>query len=160
MNSTRFPPAWNGENPVDIFHTLLERENAKSFRDQFLDFPLRADWAIWIFTANDPDKIPATILDRLLVLPVRPLQEEQMRAFVGQRLEEAIGAYGGAFRAELDHQALDSLARAPTREMLRIIDVAIGIAAAAGRARVLPADVLKAEKLCSAITGKRRFGFL
>lgn len=40
----KIPTAWNGEQPIDIFHTLLERENAKAFRDQLLDFPIRADW--------------------------------------------------------------------------------------------------------------------
>lgn len=156
----KIPPAWNGENPVDIFHTLLERENAKAFRDQFLDFPIRADWALWAFTANDLAKIPATILDRLLILRVARLDEAQKRAFIRRRIAEVIGAYDGVFRAEINDEALDILARADTRKMFRIVDIAIGLAAAAGRNRLLPRDFEESERLCGQACEQKRFGFL
>ena len=33
----------NYGNPLDVFHTLLEPESARAFRDAYLDIPLRAD---------------------------------------------------------------------------------------------------------------------
>jgi len=50
---------------------LLERENARAFRDQLLDIPIRADWVNWIFTANSLAEIPAPISDRLLILQMQ-----------------------------------------------------------------------------------------
>lgn len=156
----KIPRSAHDERPVDIFHTLLERENARVFRDQFLDFPMRADCAIWAFTANEPEKIPASILDRLFIFHIEPLSEEQRRSFVLRAIRDAQARWGGCVKARLDGKSLERLSRIPTRQLFRLIDVAIGVAATARRNRLLRGDFEEAERLTGQSAAPLKIGFL
>jgi ATP-dependent Lon protease len=153
-------PANSTGDPIDMLHSLLERENARLFRDQFLDFPMRADKAIWFFTANEADKIPTTIRDRLLLQTIAPLNDVQKHEFAMQRLEDALARYEGVFEAVVDDQIIDLLARVGARKLMQMIDVAIGVAAAAGRYRLRTSDFLEAQRVCGGDINAKRFGFL
>jgi hypothetical protein len=56
----------NYGNPLDPFHSLLEPESARAFRDAYLDIPLRADRILWFFTANEIDTLRSSLIDRQL----------------------------------------------------------------------------------------------
>jgi ATP-dependent Lon protease len=156
----KIPRVGHDERPIDIFHTLLEKENAKVFRDQFLDFPMRADCAIWAFTANELEKIPASILDRLFIFEIAALDDEQRREFIRRAIKDALVKWGSKARSSLDGKMFDQLTRLPTRQMFRLIDVAIGVAATAGRDRLLARDFEEAEKLVAQSVRTTRVGFL
>jgi ATP-dependent Lon protease len=156
----KIPRIGADERPIDVFHSLLERENAKEFRDQFLDFPMRADRVLWMFTANEIERIPASILDRLLVFRIEPLDENQRQVFIRRCVKDALKKFGGAFKASMDADTLDILSRAATRNLVRLIDVAIGVAATAGRDRLSSADFREAERLCGLEARPKRVGFL
>ena len=146
------------DRPFDTFISLLEPENSLMFRDQFLDFPMRADRANWIFTANDPSLIPTPVLDRLFVFHVPELTEAEKRAVVRRRIDARLAELG-VFSAKVDEHILNLLSDLPTRKLLRMIDVAIGMAATQGRKRVLPADFQQAAQISPEIQ-KFRCGFL
>jgi ATP-dependent Lon protease len=158
----KIPALSRDENPINIFHSLLESENAKAFEDQFLRIPLRADHALWVFTANSLANIPASILDRLLVFHIPMLDEAESQKFVMRSIERALADCGHTFEAELDSTTLQLLSKSPTRQLKRAIDVAIGIAAAAGRRRLSSTDFREAICTCSntAAQKNRRIGFL
>jgi Mg-chelatase subunit ChlI len=60
----------------------------------------------------------------------------------------------------MDADTLDILSRAATRNLVRLIDVAIGVAATAGRDRLSSADFREAERLCGLEARPKRVGFL
>ena len=47
---------------------LLERDTARSWRDQYLDAQVDVSWCSWLFTANSVSGLPAALLGRLRVL--------------------------------------------------------------------------------------------
>jgi ATP-dependent Lon protease len=65
---------WNDHgDPLDMFHTLPEPENARAFVDAYIaEAPVRADMAFWIATANDVSGLKPSLLDRFLVLTIEP----------------------------------------------------------------------------------------
>ena len=61
---------WSHENPSEIWVSLFEPENAAAFEDRFLGLKMRADYIMWVCTANAVDGLPAPVLDRALVVEI------------------------------------------------------------------------------------------
>lgn len=158
----KIPVVTREERPIDLFHSLLERENAKAFEDQFLGLPIRADRAIWFFTANSIATIPSSILDRLLVISCAPLSDAQREQFVLRLVRRAMIDCGNAFSIKLNHAMITALAKMPTRQLIRVIDVAMGLAATDGRQKVTDADFNRASRVCSGSKGEQcaKMGFI
>ena len=45
-------------DPLGALYTLLERDTAKEFVDEFAEVPIDASSVVWICTANTPDTVP------------------------------------------------------------------------------------------------------
>lgn len=137
--------------------SLLEHENARAFRDQFLAFPLRADHAFWLFSSNETDPIPGPLRDRLFIFNIPALSGAERRELVKRRIDQRFDELG-VFSARLTDEVLEGLSTVPTRAMIRLLDVAVGRAAHENRKRVQPSDFASALRMGAPV--KKPFGFL
>lgn len=64
-------------DPYGPLHTLLEKDTSQEFTDEFIGTPINASRINWVATANEPDNIPSTILDRFHVVELKELTEEE-----------------------------------------------------------------------------------
>lgn len=147
------------ETPIHVLHSLLERENARSFQDEFLEIPIRADAIIWIATANSLAPLPTSIVDRLIAFEIT-LKPNQMLAIQRSLFDEANAAAGGLF----DHPPeafFEELAAQTPRAMSRLWPIAFGFACMAGRRRLNRSDLAQAEGVLNLQHEDRnRIGFL
>ncbi len=147
------------ETPINVLHSLLERENASRFTDEFIEVPLRADHIIWIATANDLSPLPASIVDRLIAFEIT-LEPGQMLAIQRSLFKEANAATGGLFAAPTDALLEEVLAQTP-RAMSRLWPIAFGFACSEGRRHVTRADLTQAEGVLRlGREGRGRIGFM
>ena len=147
------------EKPINVLHSLLEKENAARFTDEFLEVPLRADYVIWIATANDLAPLPASIVDRLITFEIR-LEPGQMRDIQRSLFDEANAATGGLFTAPTDALLEQVMAQTP-RAMSRLWPIAFGFACIDGRRHVTRTDLAQAEDVLRlGREAKGQIGFL
>ena len=133
------------ETPVNVLHSLLERENAARFVDEFIDLPIRADHIFWFATANSLDPLPDSIVDRLIVFTVEPAPE-QMLAIQASIFHEANLQVGQSFA--VPEEALLRLGAGHNPRLLaRLWPIAMGFACEAGRRHLIAADVHSAERV-------------
>lgn len=72
----KIPPG--GAHEVEgVFYSLLERETAAHFRDNYFDIPVDASGINYIATANDTAGIPSAILNRFQVFKIRDYSEKE-----------------------------------------------------------------------------------
>lgn len=147
------------ETPINVLHSLLERENARAFCDEFIEIPMRAEAVIWIATANSLAPLPDSIVDRLLAFEIT-LEPGQMRAIHQSLFREANAAAGGLFAVPTD-ALLDQVVAQTPRAMSRLWPLAFGFACAEGRRHVTRADLAQAEGVLRLRSGGRgQIGFL
>lgn len=133
------------ETPTNVLHSLLERENAARFVDEFIDLPIRADHIFWFATANSLDPLPTSIVDRLIVFAVEP-KPEQMLAIQASIFHQANLQVGQSF-AVPEETLLRMGAGHNPRLLARLWPLAMGFACAAGRRHLVAADVHSAEQV-------------
>ncbi len=138
------PQLSSAERPYDVFHTLLEEENAREFVDDFLELPLRADHVIWIASANGTAGLPASILDRLLILEIPEPDRDHLARIVEGIYAAVRLPFGDHFADSLSDDVRALLARHNPRQLKRIVALALGFAAAAGRASMHIDDAQRA----------------
>ena len=148
------------ETPENVLHSLLERENAARFVDEFVDLPIRADHIFWLATANSLDPLPASIVDRLIVFQVEQKAAE-MLVIQKSIFHEANLRVGQCF-AEPGMALFEATARHNPRTLSRLWDVAMGFACEQGRRHLVADDLRKAEQvLLAGKEGARRpIGFI
>ncbi len=148
------------ETPINVLHTLLERENAACFVDEFVDLPSRADHIFWFATANSLDPLPPSIVDRLIVFQV-DAKEAEMLAIQQSIFHEANLRAGRAF-AEPEIALFQGTARHNPRTLSRLWTIAMGFACEAGRRHLIDADMRGAEQvlLAGKEAAKRPIGFI
>ncbi|MBX9909809.1 MAG: AAA family ATPase [Beijerinckiaceae bacterium] len=148
------------ETPTNVLHSLLERENAARFVDEFVDLPIRADHIFWFATANSLEPLPASIVDRLIVFTIEPAPDE-MLVIQKSIFHEANLRVGGSF-VEPGEALLRATAGHNPRTLSRLWDIAMGFAVAAGRRHLVAADIRRAEQvLLGGKEGARRpIGFI
>lgn len=89
--------------PRDVFHSLLEPENARFFIDAYLEeAPLRADRVFWVATANDESELKSSLIDRFLVLRVDQTDADGQAAMLQQLYEEALAQTQAPLSPTLD----------------------------------------------------------
>ena len=147
------------DQPYGILLSALEEQNAQSFIDDYLEIPLRLDHALWITTGNDTAPIPGPVLDRMLVIHVPEPSSEQARIILMSLFRELVRPYGDSFEATLGADVLDHLADANARGAKRVLRLALGFAAQAGRRAIALADVTGAEEICQT-SETQSIGFL
>lgn len=148
------------ETPENVLHSLLERENAARFVDEFVDLPIRADHIFWFATANSLDPLPESIVDRLIVFTVA-IRDAEMLAIQKSIFHEANMRVGGSF-AEPSAELFRSTRGHNPRALSRLWDIAMGFACEAGRRHLVADDVRGAEQvLLGGKEGARRpIGFM
>lgn len=147
-------------DPLDIFHTLLEPENARSFVDAYIaEAPIRADRAYWIATANDVSNLKASLLDRFLVLTVEMPDAVGKATILRALFAQALAATNAPLESDLDPETLAVLDEVTPRQARIVFDLAIACAAAAQRARVTDEDVKTATRLIKGGKERLRIGF-
>jgi ATP-dependent Lon protease len=133
------------ENPYDVFHTLLEEENAKSFVDDYLEFPLHTENIIWFGSANNVMDLPSSIADRFLIINVPDPSEDHLAAIVDNIYVLANGRYANVFEPALDDEVRAGLMKFNPRWISRLLDLSFAHAASKQRRRLKPSDISYAE---------------
>lgn len=142
-------------DPMGALYTLLERDTAASFKDEFIDVDMDASHILWIATANDESPIPEPILNRLNVYAIERPDSEGSRRIALAVYREILEAHHWPFPPEPSESVLERLSLIPPRDMKKLLLDAFGTARLAGRDRLLAADI-DARKLCGR---KTRLGF-
>lgn len=149
------------EKPYNSLLGLLEPENACGLVDEYLRIPLDLSRCLIIATANDLDALPSFIQDRFLVVTVAPPDGAMLRAIAGLIAADVIGALGDAF-ALLNEDVVARLSASHPRGIRRLVTLALGFAANAGRHHLVVADVAAAEAilLAGSESARRPIGFI
>lgn len=83
--------ATSGGDPVEALLPLLQRDMARDFICPFLQGTIDLSWISWIGTANNLDRVPDPIKDRMKIFRVSAPQGEGLRQVVTTQLG-AVGA--------------------------------------------------------------------
>lgn len=70
-------PSGGAHEVEGVFYSILERETALHFRDNYFDVPVDASGINYIATANDIKGIPSAILSRFQVFEIRDYSEKE-----------------------------------------------------------------------------------
>jgi ATP-dependent Lon protease len=114
----------NGGDPYAALYQLLEPTNAKSFIDQYLQFPTNLSLFNWILTANDKDMIPAPIMDRVMYFSIAAPERAHMEKFIVPSVYRTLLAereMTSAFSDVLSAPVAALLAQCETPRDIRII---------------------------------------
>jgi ATP-dependent Lon protease len=142
-------------DPMGALYTLLERDTAVHFKDEFIDVGMDASHILWIATANDESCIPDPILNRMNVYAIDRPDAEGARRIALAVYHEILDAHTWPFPAEPSEAVLERLAGVPPRDMRKLLLDAFGTARLAERDHLVPEDI-DARKLCGR---KARVGF-
>jgi len=142
-------------DPMGALYTLLERDTALSFKDEFIDVGIDASHILWVATANDETAIPEPILNRMNVYAIERPDADGSRRIALSVYREILDQHRWPFPAEPSSDLLDRLATIPPRDMRKLLLDAFGTARLAGRDHLVAADI-DAKKLCGR---KARVGF-
>jgi ATP-dependent Lon protease len=143
-------------DPLGSLYTLLERDTASAFVDEFAEVAIDASDVVWIATANDARTIPDPILNRMNVYSIEPPDADGSRRIASCIYRELCEehSWGRLFPDKLNADALDRVAKLKPREMRRVLLTAFGNAKLAGRHEVLADDISEDR-----IARKARIGF-
>ena len=133
--------------PEGPLYSLLERDSAAVFMDEYAGFPIDASYISWVATANDIKAIPEPILSRLDVFEVPEPTAEQARKTAISVYKRILRTepWGALFEEEPGAEVVSILAGMSPREARIAIGRALGRACAAGRGHVEPEDLSRAE---------------
>lgn len=149
----------SSEKPYNALLGLLEPENASALVDEFLRIPFDLSRCLVIATANELDILPDFIQDRFLVVKVEPPDGAMLRAIADRMAAEILAAHGDAF-APPDEAVIASLASTNPRGIRRIVTLALGFAALAGRRHLAVDDVADAEAIVGKQAARETIGFI
>jgi ATP-dependent Lon protease len=130
-------------DPLGALYELLEIKTATRFIDEFVELPIDASGAVWLATANDAERIPEPLLDRLMVYEIEPPDAEGSRIIARTIYAEIRNSHdwGRRFPETPSESALDKLAVLAPREMRRALQAAFGTAKLAGRNELAADDI-------------------
>jgi len=142
-------------DPLGALYELLEVKTATRFIDEFVELPIDASGAVWLATANDPERIPEPLLDRLTVYEIEAPDAAGSRSIALIIYGEIRNSHdwGRQFPEAPSDCALEKLASLPPREMRRALHAAFGNAKLGARAELGPDDIQDAR------SKKQRIGF-
>lgn len=138
-------------DPMGALYTLLEKDTACHFKDEFLEVPLNASHILWIATANQEGAIPEPILNRMNVYSIeRPDRDGAMR-IARSLYTEIVSEHSWGFEPELlEEDVLETLVNIPPRDIRKLLLDAFGNAKLSGR------DYLTLKDLDLERLGKRK----
>ena len=142
-------------DPMGALYTLLERDTAVHFKDEFIDVDMDASHILWVATANDETVLPDPILNRMNVYAIDRPDSDGARRIALAVYREILDQHNWPFPSEPTESVVERLAAMPPRDMRKLLLDAFGTARLAGRDHLLPEDI-DSSKLC----GRRaRVGF-
>lgn len=147
------------EQPYNVLLNLLEPQNSGAILDEYLRVPFNLSRTIIIATANDVDRLPTFIQDRLLMVEIAPPLGADLLGITRRIVTDAIAQAGGAIAVPCE-EVFARLARAHPRQIKRIVRLALGYAAGAGRSYLTVTDVEAAERLAVGPATRGPIGFL
>ena len=142
-------------DPMGALYSLLERDTASHFKDEFIDVDMDASHILWIATANDESVIPEPILNRMNVYPIERPDAEGSRRIAVAVYREILDAHHWPFPADPPDAVIERLAAVPPRDMRKLLLDAFGTARLANRDYLIEADI-DAKKLCGRRPSKTR----
>ncbi len=140
---------------MGALYTLLERDTAAHFKDEFIDVDMDASHILWVATANDESAIPEPILNRMNVYSIERPDADGARRIALAIYHEILDAHRWPFPHEPSESVLERLSAVPPRDMRKLLLDAFGTARLADRDVLVPEDI-DAKKLCGR---KIRIGF-
>lgn len=154
-----------GENGVQgslyrPYYAALERENARLFTDEFLGLAMDASHVQWTLAANDIDRIPGPIRDRVTQVKIAPMTVEHRRVVARSIYETCNVAWKGWFEPDLSAAALAILEGQTPRRMRKALDLALVQAGAADRKALSPADIQAGLSQAIAESVTKAYGFV
>ncbi len=102
----------------DALLTMIEPATSRRWLDEYLLTPLDLSHMGWIFTANDPGRIPAHLLSRMLVLQLdapAPAHLPTIVMNIGRAMVEAYGGDPASFG--LSHEEMATILEAPAASL-------------------------------------------
>ena len=143
-------------DPLGALYSLLEHDTAQRFVDEFAEVGLDASKVIWVLTANDEQRIPEPILNRMNVFEIEAPDAQAARK-IAVRLYQSIRNdhdWGQRFEQMPSSDVLDAMANLPPREMRRAWMTGFG------NARLDHRDAISIQDLPIARNTRSRIGFL
>lgn len=120
-------------DPMGALYSLLEKDTARAFKDEFVDIDIDASHILWVTTANDERSIPEPILNRMNVYEVPRPDRDASLCIARTLYGEIVGEHDWGFPPEADDSVLERLAALPPRDMKKRLLAAFGTAKLAGR---------------------------
>lgn len=111
-------------DPFSVFHQMFESENAKNFKDEFLNVTFDASNIIYILTANNVNNIPESLLSRMRVFEIERPNKEDMRIITQNIYQELIGK-SSLLNPEIPEDILDKLISLAPRDIKKQISNAV-----------------------------------
>lgn len=130
-------------DPLGSLYTLLERDTASEFVDEFAEVPIDASSVVWICTANEAGAIPEPLLTRMNIYEI-PKPDDHAKRMIAQAIyaETWRGkSWAKRFPEILGECAMGKLMGFSPREMRKAISAGFGNAHLSGR------DEVKAEHI-------------
>lgn len=145
--------------PLDILHSLWEREGATRFRDDCTKLRFDASAIFWLATANELDELRPSLIDRAQIFEIQPPTADQMAVIVSTAYRELCERWLGWFSPELNPSVIDHLRSASPRLVHRTLELAMKLCAAHGRREIAIDDAISAITAMS-VEDKPRVGFI
>jgi ATP-dependent Lon protease len=134
-------------DPMGALYSLLERDTALHFKDEFIDVDMDASHILWVATANDESSIPDPILNRMNVYAIDRPDADGARRIAITVYHEILDAHRWPFEPEPSEPVLERLIAVPPRDMRKLLLDAFGTAKLAHRDYLLAEDI-DAKKIC------------
>jgi ATP-dependent Lon protease len=149
-------PPVEGSARIGVLYALLERQTARQYRDNCLQLPVDASHIVWIATCNDPRDVEGALRSRFICVEIEAPTAEQMPNVIRsvQRGLVHESDWSECFQHDLDSSVISALSGLTPREIRQALLQAYATAAAAGRRRLLLADIPRSSR-----TEKHVIGF-
>jgi ATP-dependent Lon protease len=141
-------------------HDLLEVSTAQAFEDELLKLRFDASRLFWIATANDLASLPASLLDRFLIIEVPAPSEPQMIVVLESLYRDLISAWGEWFSPDLPWHVAKALRQTHPRKARQTLSLALTLAASANRHLLEVEDVTRASLVLEHGAKRPRIGFV
>lgn len=107
-------------DPFSTFHQLLEPENSKALKDEFVGCSFDASHIIYILTANDTNGIPESLLSRMKIVHIKK-PDVKTTHMIAQNIYSSIIGKSGLFKAKLISSQLAELEIMTPREIKQLL---------------------------------------
>ena len=146
-------------HPLDRLLPLLEYDTSSGFQDEYLQVPMRAQNAIFLFACNTTDGLSPPFLDRLLTIRIPDLDPAARHAVLEAMLAEVAQKIGLPMSLP-NPSVLASIQGLGVRRCRLALEIAIGHAVDHERRFLIAQDLIEAVKLLGDADGSKPIGFV